>query len=102
VAHVHGRRFAREDEESGLEGVLGIMEVVKDAAADAQDHRPMSAHQRCEGRLIAGSDETSEQLAIGKSATRSLNVLEYPSQASRHIRALGPHQLIPQGKAARP
>ncbi len=40
-----------QDQESGLEGVLGVLDVAEELSADAQDHRPMPAHQRREGGL---------------------------------------------------
>ena len=41
-----------QDEEGGLEGVLGQVRVADHAAADAQDHRPVPADQGGEGRLV--------------------------------------------------
>src|SRR5262245_60740208 len=38
-----------EDEERGLEGVLGVGVVAQYAAADIQDHRTMSAQEGMEG-----------------------------------------------------
>ncbi len=57
-------RLAGEDEERGLEGVLGIVVVAEDAPADAQDHRPMPPDDRLERRLIATCDEPFEQIAV--------------------------------------
>src|SRR5262249_31298983 len=50
--------LAREDEEGGLKGVLGIVAVPQDAPADAEDERPVPAHQSLEGGLVAGVGET--------------------------------------------
>ena len=40
---------AGQDEERGLEGVLGVVRVAEQPAADAEDHRPMLPHQGREG-----------------------------------------------------
>ena len=60
-----GRRLADEDEEGGLEGVLGVMGVAQDATADAQHHRPMPAHECLERILILPANESFQQLAVG-------------------------------------
>ena len=39
----------REDQKSGLEGVLGLMRIAQDDEADAQYHRAMPGDQRGEG-----------------------------------------------------
>jgi hypothetical protein len=39
LAWPHRARLADQDEEGRLEGVLGVLGVVEDAPADAQDHR---------------------------------------------------------------
>ena len=66
-------RLAGQDEEGGLEGVLGVVHVTEHAPADAEDHRPVSFHQRGEGQLgglaVAGR-EPVEQLPVGQPADR--------------------------------
>src|SRR5581483_10695283 len=56
---------SQEQQEGGLEGVLGIREVVEVALADAQHHRAMTADNLLEGRLPSGVDELAEQLSVG-------------------------------------
>ncbi len=36
--------LAGQDQERGLEGVLGVVSVMEDLAADAQHHRPVPLH----------------------------------------------------------
>src|SRR5262249_7874232 len=59
-------RLPDEDEEGGLEGVLGGVPVAQDAAADAQHHRAVAAHQRRERGRLAPRHETNEQLAVAQ------------------------------------
>src|SRR5262249_35735207 len=59
-------RAAGEDEEGGLEGVLGVVVVAEDPAADAPDHRPVALHQGLEGGLLATRDEAFQELAVGE------------------------------------
>jgi hypothetical protein len=60
-----GCRLAAEHQERCLKRILGVLGLVKDAAADAQDHRPMPPHQGGEGGLIALAGKTLQQLAVG-------------------------------------
>ena len=59
-------RFLDEDQESCLEGVLGVVRILQDAPADAQDHRPVTRHQGLERRGVMPGDEALEQLRIGE------------------------------------
>ena len=59
--------LADEQEERGLEGVLGVLRLVEHVPADAQDHRPMPPDERLEGGLrLRGPtvQEPRQQLAI--------------------------------------
>jgi len=47
-----------------LKGILGIGFVAQNAAADAQHHRAVPAHQRCERRLIAPRQEPLQKLPV--------------------------------------
>ena len=58
--------FADQDEEGGLERVLGVVGVAEDAAADAQHHRPVPADERGERGLVAGVEEPAEQFGVGR------------------------------------
>ena len=64
VALVNRRRPPCQDEKSGLKRVLGVVSIVEDAAANAEHHRTVSAHQARERRLLACGDEAAQQLAI--------------------------------------
>ena len=44
VLHPERANPASQDEERGLEGILGVAGVADDASTDRQDHRPMSCH----------------------------------------------------------
>ncbi len=58
-----------QDEEDGLEGVLGVMVIAQELPADAQDHRPVSGDDRGEGGLVgrlASGGEPLEQFAVGE------------------------------------
>ena len=74
VADPERPRLADQDQEGGLEGVLGVVRVAEDAPADAQDHRPVPLDQGREGqlgRLAAPGREPLEELAVGQSRRRS-------------------------------
>ncbi len=60
-------RLAGEDQEGGLQGVLGVLDVMQHLPADAPDHRPMPLDQRGEGLFIVEPDQL-HQLAVGKPA----------------------------------
>jgi hypothetical protein len=63
----HGCGLASEDEKRGLEGVLGILMVGQDAAADTPDHRAMPPHKGLEGGFVPLFDEAAEEFPIGRS-----------------------------------
>jgi hypothetical protein len=52
-----GAAFLDEDENRGLEGVLGVLRVREGAAANAVDERPVPAEQRGERGLVAPAGE---------------------------------------------
>src|SRR5262249_22190230 len=54
-----------QEEEGGLEGVLGILLLAQGAAADAQHHRPVPPQQRLERRLVVPGQEGVEQVTVG-------------------------------------
>ena len=60
------RRLADEDEEGGLEGVLGVVVVAEDTAAHAPDHRAVPPHQGCKSRLVTAAEVVLQQLPIGQ------------------------------------
>jgi hypothetical protein len=61
-------RPAHQDQERGLEGVVGVVGVAEPVAADAQDHRPVAQHQHLERGRVAMVDEPFEQLPVGQPA----------------------------------
>ena len=67
-AHDRGR-LPGQDQEGRLEGVLGLVRIAQDAAADAQHHRPVPLHQLGEcllGRLVPTREESLEQLLVAE------------------------------------
>jgi hypothetical protein len=61
------RRLPCEDQKSRLEGVLGLMRITEQTAADSQNHRTMALYQRRKcvlGRVIPADDEAIEQLLV--------------------------------------
>ena len=59
-------RALRQEEESGLEGVVGVVGIVEDASADAQDHGPVATDQGLEGQLIAVGVVTFQESGVGQ------------------------------------
>ncbi len=61
-------RLADQDQERGLEGVVGVVRIAQDHLTDAQDHRPMPFDQRGECRLglcgVLPGQEPPQELAI--------------------------------------
>ena len=60
VAYTPGRLYGAED--GWLR--LGYSHATQDAAADAQDHRPVTAHQGREGPLVTPLGEAVQQLSV--------------------------------------
>ena len=58
VAAAESRRFANQDQESGLKGVVHVVGVAKQLPAHAQNHRPMPRDQCLECRLVARLAQT--------------------------------------------
>src|SRR5262249_45254057 len=87
-------RLASEHEEGGLEGVVGVVAAAHDAAANGQDHRPVAADQRGEGRLIASGNEVGQQPRVGPGHVvgehrRPTEVADHASTgAGRHVARL--------------
>jgi hypothetical protein len=57
-------RLADEDEEGGLEGVLGVVVIAQDTAAHTPDHRAMPTHQGCQSRLVTTAEVVLQQLPV--------------------------------------
>ena len=60
---------AGQDQECGLEGVLGVVGVAERAPADAPDHRPVPPQDRLEGRGVVGFDEAFDHWPSPSPAT---------------------------------
>jgi hypothetical protein len=56
--------LAGQNEERGLEGILGIVRVVQHAPADAEDHRTVGPHDSLERGLISMRHEPLQQLPL--------------------------------------
>src|SRR5262249_39079179 len=54
--------LACQNQEDGLEGILGIVHVTQDLPADVQNHRPVPAHKRSKCRLCRGIAPAAEPL----------------------------------------
>src|SRR5262249_39157660 len=67
-----GRRLPGQDEEDGLEGVLGVLLRVEQAPAHAPDGAAVPLDQFGQGRLVAVSDVSLQQvlIAAGPGASR--------------------------------
>jgi hypothetical protein len=61
-----GTSFAREHEQRGLEGILGILRVPQNAGTYTTDKSRMAAHQLGKRGFIARGDEATQQLVIGE------------------------------------
>src|SRR5262249_50100349 len=48
-----------------LKRILGVFDVPRDAAADAENHRSMAAHEQFKRRLIALGDKARQQIGVG-------------------------------------
>src|SRR5215831_17414043 len=59
-------RLARQDEEGGLEGVLGVLLVPQQPPARRQHHWSVPAQQFSEGRPVPARDEASQQFPVGR------------------------------------
>jgi hypothetical protein len=92
--------LAGQDEEGGLEGVLGVV-VAEQAAADAPDHRPVPFDKCGEGGRVPLLQETPQELPVGQAGA----VLEErgPAQALTDLaRLVHAHVMPSAGVNARP
>jgi hypothetical protein len=76
---------AGQDEESGLEGVLGVLVVAQDVAADAPDERAVALHERGKGVLLLAVGEALEQLLVRQfaGARRDCQVANVPEDRAQ-------------------
>jgi hypothetical protein len=68
-AGANGRCLADQDEESGLEGVFGILPVAQNPFADAQNHWSVPAKQGLEGRPVPAGEERLQQERVGQTVS---------------------------------
>ena len=61
----HRGRPLGQDQEHGLEGVLGVRLVGHDRPAHIQYHRSVTAQERVKRRLVALLQKTREQVRVG-------------------------------------
>jgi len=87
------RRPADEDKESGLKGVLGIVLIPEDTAADTPDHRTVTPHQSREGSFIPMLDKAPEELGIGQSS--AIQELHSPAQLLDDLARPARHHVPP-------
>jgi hypothetical protein len=57
---------ARQYQEGRLKGVVGVMDIAQQAAADAEDERAVPLEKRGEGGFVALLGEAVQQLTIGQ------------------------------------
>ena len=72
-----------QGEERGLESVLGVVQVAEDAAADAQNHRPVSVQEGRECRLVALQDEAAQQRFVFARRTRVADAAQVVAQSAQ-------------------
>src|SRR5262249_36193561 len=65
LAGADGGRLARQYKESGLEGVLGVVNP-QELPAHPEDERAMPPQKGGEGALVAAQDELPEQVAVAR------------------------------------
>jgi hypothetical protein len=70
IRAANGVGLLSENQEGGLEGVLGVLLVAEDTPADAPHPWPMPAQEFSKRPLLAPADETFEQLSIGQPVVR--------------------------------
>jgi hypothetical protein len=57
--------FASQDHESGLESVISVVGIAKDAPANTQHHGAMALDEGLESRSVAAGNEAFQKPAIG-------------------------------------
>src|SRR5262249_12258266 len=63
-----GAGLAGQDEERGLEGVLGVLFLAQETAADAHHQRAVALHEGREGGILTQGGEPAQRLAIAQLA----------------------------------
>ena len=60
----HRGRFAGQDQERRLKGILRLVNISQDAPAHVEHERAMTNYQRRESRLIPGRDEAAQECGV--------------------------------------
>jgi hypothetical protein len=82
-----------EDEQGGLEGVVGVVRVAEQPPADAEDHRRVAADEGGEGVLVVPGEERLEELPVGACAAVEQGG---PVEVAQHAGELsGRHRMDP-------
>ena len=74
VANPDGVALAHEHQERGLHGIIGVMGIRNEAAAEGQHHWPVPLEENAEGLLAGGARiavEALEKLGVGQCAERA-------------------------------
>jgi hypothetical protein len=97
-----GSGAADEDQEGGLEGVLGVGLVAQDAAADTQDHGAVTAQQGLKSGPVVARDKALQEVAVSSLGGRGpeggpAQILEQAGQSSarHHLHPFPPGVLLP-------
>jgi hypothetical protein len=72
-----------QNEEGRLKGVLGILQVRQDTAADAQDHASVAAEQPCEGGLIVVIAKAAEEIRVADAASVQRSRFGFASSSTK-------------------
>ncbi len=81
---------AKQDDKGSLKGVLRVGAAAEQAAADAEDERPVAPHQRRERLLLPGGDKALQELAVGE-GVQPWGGHELPQVAEDGLRLPGGH-----------
>ena len=79
--------LADEDEKGGLEGVVGVVHVAEDAAANAEHHRSMAAHDGRKRRFLVPVEVALQQGVIGRGGGLLQHGPSQPLQSAAHMPA---------------
>jgi hypothetical protein len=85
------RGAAGEHQEGGLEGVLGVLVVVQDVLAHAQDQPPVPLHQGGEGGGIPVFAEPLDQLGV-RQVIGGLGAHRLAEAAEDRVKLFGGHE----------
>jgi hypothetical protein len=78
--------LANEDQEGHLKGILCIVGIREQPAANAEDHRPMPADQNLEGRFIALVNVALQE--IGVRHARGFLIGQHAAKMSNYLAEL--------------